>query len=204
MSTDHGKFAARFVLIFNVMLAICALIGLTGIDFNTVLCVNMIGLSLVAIAEAMLCRRYSKKMSMDTEVEIQTYSYTLEEDACAEISSTVANLCKSIGPLTKVADRAALLVEECNRLILYVNKGRTSTIFVDLRVCVEGRDCVITIVDTGDIFDPIHRLTAGELPDEFTYSRQLLSRLSPGANYARVANLNISHLIIPMATISSA
>lgn len=196
LATDRANKARRFAIANNVMIFLSALIGMTGISFLALLCVNMVASVLVAAGEAVLLASSGKVLREKSETEIQTYSYTLNESACSEISKRIGDLLGSVPSLAEHAPKAALLAEECNRLILYTNGKSNKPIYVDLRISADETGCVITLTDTGKLFDPVNRLKEGELPEEFALSRQLLQGFSPKASYARVVDLNISHLIL--------
>ena len=44
-------------------------------------------------------------------------------------------------------------------------------------------------------------LSEGGLSEEYAASRRILTGFSPDANYSRVINLNVSHLIIPLSSV---
>lgn len=198
LATDKTKAAGHFSVAHNVMFFISALIGMTGIQLSSLLCIYMIASALVAAGEAVLLIASGSVFGMKNEAEVRTYSYTLNSEVCSEISRSVVKALSSRQVFSPAAQRAALLVEECSRLILYVNREHKNELSVDFRISVDENECVITIIDTGILFDPVNRLIDSDLPQEFAASRRILTGFSPSSTYARVLNLNVSHLVIPL------
>lgn len=197
---DKSIVAMAYAFFFNIVFIGCTLIGFTGISFTMLMCIFMISSVIHFITEGFAVFLAQKEMLKKKIVEICNYSYELSEDSCAQISQEISKLLYSIKSLFTIEFRASILSEECNKMLLYVNRNVKKSIFVDFRVTIDDDECVITIVDTGIIFDPINRLSEFELSDELNFSRQILKGLSPQSTYARVADLNVSHLVIPLET----
>jgi len=198
LSTGKASTARIFSIVHNLLIFLSAFLGMTGISFSALLIANMISSVTVGLGEAIALAVSGKGLLEKNKAEIKTYSYVLKESSCAEISKKIAELVGEYQSLSRVSAKASLLAEECNRLILYVNRNTEKDISVDFRISVDEQECVITIVDTGELFDPFNRLSEGELPEELSISRQILKEFSPAASYARIINLNVSHLVIPL------
>jgi len=185
------KTAGRLTVAANAVFALSTVPAFLGSSFPELMISVVAGAFLISVLEGILVFRAGAAFDDRTAGEVKTCSYVLSEAAMAEISRQVCELLPK-----QIAGKASLLTEECNKLILFVNRDRKKPILVDYRVNVDEKGCVITLVDTGCIFDPLHSLTEGKLPDEYVISRQILKGFSPKASYSRVVDLNISHLVI--------
>ena len=199
LATERTKMAGAFAVAHNVMIFLSALLGFAGISFTGLLIVCTLSSALVALTEALLLIKSGKVLHEVNQEEITSGSYVLSEDTCAEISESVAVALSSVPTLSNsTAEKAALLSEEWSRLVLFINRKQKNEIRADLRITANRKECVITLIDTGKIFDSIYCLKKDDLPDEYRFSREILLGFSPKATFARVVNLNISHLILPL------
>lgn len=200
LTTYKSKVATGFSLGYNGVLILIGLIGMSGISFPLLMALCLFGTGIKVAAEYWYTNKTKKAMNALGEREVYTCSYILDEETFSETSLTVSKILNGIPALQTLANKASLLVEECNKLIMFVNRTSTKKISVDFRVTTADKECVITLVDTGLVFDPIKRLKDDELNDEYRMSQKILAGLPYEATYSRLVEINLTRLILYAGT----
>lgn len=196
LTSGKPKLAKFCAVSHNAVIFITALVGLCGAGFIKMLVIYLVVSCVVVSFEAVLIIKEVNRLKMSEKDEYISFSYILEDSKPADVSSTVGEILLSLPSQSGNANRMALLVEECNRLIQYVNRANRKQVNLDLFVLPGDSDCLITIIDNGVVFDPVHRLMEDNLTEEYALSRMILTSLSPEASYSRMIELNVSHLIL--------
>ncbi|MDO4477594.1 MAG: MATE family efflux transporter [Lachnospiraceae bacterium] len=199
LTVNRVKQATYLSVAGNSLLILAGLIGLAGISFSLLLILQLVGTAVVLLAGSRYISFIRPQLFNGKCPDVYACSYTLDEVATVNVSRDVADHLTPVIPRSEMVLKASLLVEECNKLIRYVNRDNPQPIFVDLRVTVAEDRCIITLIDTGKIFDPVSRIERGEVWEEFEMNRRILTKMAHESTYSRIVDVNLSHLVLPLS-----
>lgn len=194
LATRHYKLAHNFNIVNNLTITAGLIVG--GALWGTY---GVLAGSL-AFAFAIMCFEFYRLkksgvvFSEENKKELAAYCYDLMDDSMDEVSQKIYELFLNDEALYQASSKAAILTEECNRLLLFQNKDNKKDVMVELHVIKENEGYRITLMDNGVAFDPAGFLKSQDNPYIIDASAKILSGLSPEASFSRVMDLNISHL----------